>query len=268
MDAQARGITVESLIGKIRAKVSPPAQHIIDHYYDSKLYRQWGSWTGSEQQIKQQIREYLHTRESNPLVLDYYQQLRKKYPVDDFLTEPPVPATQVRIGNAPSQGPSNAPVLVMELSDYHCPACRKGHKVVKQIKDKYKGKIRWVFKDYPLKKHPGAKDLALAARYAHTQGKFWDFQELLFSAKHKPTLEDALSYANKLGLNPTLLQQYMADPQSIQALEQDVAELREAGIGSTPTFIINGALRSGMPSFEEFSELIDKALQNATDGAE
>ncbi|HCD31277.1 MAG TPA: hypothetical protein DER01_02655, partial [Phycisphaerales bacterium] len=266
IEAQSMGITVDALLDKVRSQISPPAEHIIDHYYDSQLYKQWGSWTGSQEQIKQQIRKHIHTRESNPLVLDYCKKLRQKYPVVDYLTEPRVPGAQLRIGQAPSLGPADASVLVMELSDYHCPTCRAGHKVVKQIKDKYKDKVRWVYKDYPLKKHPVAKELALAARFAHTHGKFWEFQELLFSADHLPTVQDALSYAQELGLNVTLLKQYMSDPDAIQSLEQDVTEIRNAGISSTPTFIINGKLRSGMPTFEEFSTLIDKAIQETAKG--
>ncbi|WP_309400861.1 thioredoxin domain-containing protein [Cerasicoccus maritimus] len=262
VDAENRGISVDELLREIRSKIPLPASHIVDHYYESGLYRSLGEWTGTEAEVKDHIRVALHERDSSPLVLNYFELLRQKYPVEIFLAPPTLPSTRVRIDGAPSIGPADALVTVVEFSDYLCPSCRKSHAVTQKVKDKYAGKIRWVFKDYPLKRHPGARELALAARYADTQGTFWRFQDELFAAE-KPDMQQVGILAEELGLDVDLLQQFVNDPVQRSALEQDIVAAREAGVSATPTYIINGKMRSGAPSFEEFSELIDQALAEA-----
>ncbi|MDP0494998.1 MAG: thioredoxin domain-containing protein [Verrucomicrobiota bacterium JB024] len=262
-EARDKGLSFDQLVAKIRGQIPPPTPRMLDHYYETGLYRMWGNWDGPEQEVKTKIREYLHNRDTNQLLLDHCQQLREVYPVAIFLKEPPLPLTRVRVGDAPSLGPTNASVTVIEFSDYLCPACRKGHEVVRQIREKYKANIRWVFMDYPLDRHPGARELALAARAAEEQGKFWEYQELLFTRSPKPTPSEATAYAEELGLDPVRFQQSLADPALAKGLQASISEAREAGVSSTPTFIINGRMRTGTPSFEEFSKLIDQALAEA-----
>ncbi len=263
-EAARQELRVEDLMTKIRSHIPRAASHVVNHYYDSGLYRQWGSWKGSESEIKAGIQDYLHNRDSQPRVDEYILKLREVYPVDVLLKAPPLPATQIRIEGAPSQGPADAAVVVVELSDYHCPACRKGHGVVAQVREKYKDRIRWVFKDHPLKRHPVAKEIALAARYVHEQGQFWAYQELLFSGAKNPSVEDALAYVETLGMDSDHVRAYIADPEQQAALEEEILNIREAGINTTPSFIINGKLRPGMPTLEEFCERIDQALDAAS----
>ncbi|MGE9292167.1 MAG: thioredoxin domain-containing protein [Puniceicoccales bacterium] len=258
-EARDKGLSFDELVASIRGQITPPTDRMLDHYYETGLYRMWGSWDGSEQEVKTKIREYLHNRDTNQLLLDHCQQLRDVYPVEIYLKEPPLPLTHVRVGDAPSLGPTNASVTVIEFSDYLCPACRKGHEVVRKIREKYKGKIRWVFMDYPLDRHPGARELALAARAAGEQGKFWEYQELLFTRSPKPTPGESTVYAEELGLDTARFQQSLADPALANGLQASINEAREAGISSTPTFIINGKIHTGTPSFDEFCELIDEA---------
>ncbi|WP_309386439.1 thioredoxin domain-containing protein [Cerasicoccus frondis] len=262
VDAEKRGISVDALLQQIRSKIPPLAPHVVDHYYETGLYRSLGDWAGTEDEVKAHIREALHERDTAPLVLDYFKVLRERYPVEIYLKPPPLPSTQVRIDDAPSIGPTDAPVTVVELSDYLCPSCRKSHGNVQAIKNKYAGQIRWVFKDYPLKRHPGARELALAARFAEIQGQFWAFQDKLFSAEQLD-FEQAVALAESLGMDGEQLRRFVADPAQVAALEQDIDEARAAGISATPTFIINGKMRSGAPSIDEFTELIDQALAEA-----
>ncbi len=83
-------------------------------------------------------------------------------------------------------GPADALVVVVEFSDYLCPGCRKGYEITKTIRDKYRDRIRWVFKDFPLDRHEGADKMAEAAHCANDQGKFWQYQDLLFSSENTP----------------------------------------------------------------------------------
>lgn len=261
-DAEAQGIEFEVLIAKIRALLPEPSQNVVDHYFTNGLYLEWGFVAKTEAETKALIRTYLHERDTNDLVLEYCEKLKAIYPVEIFLKAPPLPLTNIRIQGAPSLGPEDAAVTVVELSDYLCPVCRKGHAVVDQIKEKYAGQIRWVFKDRPLRSHPGARELALAARAAHQQNRFWDFQDHLFKTPN-PSFRKATEYAAEIGLDLEQFKSDLDDPALEEALDEEIAEIKASGLSSTPAFLINGALHTGAPSFDEFCKIIDQALSDA-----
>lgn len=198
------------------------------------------------------------------IIKEYTAPLRKTYPVQTFLELPPMPLTNVTPGNSPSMGPRDAAVTVIEFSDYLCPACRKGHSTVKKIRDSYKDKIRWVFKDFPLSRHRGAKKMAAAARCAHEQGKFWEYQDLLFSADGKPTNEMLRSFAQKLGLDENQFNLCLSNDGHVRSINAEKARAKNSGISSTPTLVINGRLRTGVPSYDFLKKTIDAALEAAS----
>ena len=262
-EAARRKITVQALKEVFASKAELPDERMVDSYFATGRYRKWGNWTGSGEEIKEKIRQYLTQSLESRQILDHCRKLEKEYPVSIFLEPPDLPLTRVKIDGCPSQGPASALVIVVELSDYLCPACRKGQKTVKRVKKAYKDKIRWVFRENPLESiHPGAGDLALAARCAGDQGAFWAFHDLLFSEK-KPGFEDALQYARELGLDMPRFSVCTADQARREKLIQESNAVRRAGITSTPSLIINGTLHVGVPSFEKFCELIDQALADA-----
>lgn len=262
-DASKKGITVQALRDELSSGTPTPDSRIVDSYFNTGRYKRWGQWAGTEQEIKEKIRQHLAMAEQSQQILDHCQKLRQEYPVSIFLEKPSLPLTHVAIDGCPTTGPAQAPVIVIELSDYLCPACRKGHDVVEQIRKKYKDNVRWVFKANPLERiHPGAGAMALAARCAMDQGQFWAFHDRLFSGK-KPDFKDALDYARLLDLDIARFTECAADPQGLEKLKQETQAVRRAGITSTPTLIINGELHVGIPSVEELSRLIDQALTDA-----
>lgn len=190
--------------------------------------------------------------------------LKKTYPVESFLTPPPLPYINVDVGDSPSIGSSEALVTVIEFSDYQCPACRKGHPTVARIRKIYKDKIRWVFKDFPLNRHKSAKRMAAAARCADEQGKFWEYQDLLFSAKGETGPGDLMRFAGKLNLNAKQFEECLSNGNYIRKIEQEKNQAKAAGVSSTPTLVINGRLQIGVPSFDRLKHLIDDALKAAS----
>lgn len=264
-EAIKKETTIEGLKALIGSETPDPAEALVDYYYVTKKYQKLGRWTGSEQEIKEQIKAYLHDRDVKKSLQIYYRQLWDKYPVSVFLQEPPLPLANLSLEGCPSLGPDHAPVTIVELSDYLCPICRKEHALVQQIRKKYEGRIRWVFKDYPLEMHRGAKELALAARCAHEQGRFWEYQEFLFAKDKRPDSEEIALYAEEVGLNMPQFTECMSAPDLRIELEKEIAEAKQAGITTTPSFIINGRLHTGMPSLEKFSAMIDEALEEAAE---
>ena len=165
-------------------------------------------------------------------------------------------------GNGPSFGPANAPVTIVEFSDFQCPFCSRVIPTIKKIKETYASKVRVVWRNYPLPFHAQAPLAAEAALAAHAQGKFWEMHDKLFEnqrALDRPSLE---KYASELGLD---LARFKADLDSGRyksAVNADVAygnSLPGGGMG-TPTFFINGRKIAGAYPFEKFDGMIKAAL--------
>lgn len=186
--------------------------------------------------------------------------LQNQPQINQYLDKPTLPYTRISIGNSPATGPPDAPVTVIEFSDYLCPACRRAHPMSKEIKQIYQGKIRWVFKDFPLNHHQGADTLAEAARCADEQGKFWEFQDLLFDAPRHPDNAMLEQFAQSLQLNLTQFKGCLETGKFAQDVRHDKEDAYKAGVSATPTFIINGRLHPGSPSLERFRSMIDEAI--------
>jgi protein-disulfide isomerase len=142
----------------------------------------------------------------------------------------------VPVDDDPALGPANAPITIIEFSDYECPYCRRWHtEVFNQLRQEYGDKIRFVYRDFPLSSiHPDAEPAAEAANCANEQGAFWQYHDLLFSGI------DSGRYS-----------------QEVQADYQYASQL---GVRSTPTFFINGLPVVGAQPYDVFKQVIDQEL--------
>ena len=265
LEAQAKGITVQELKRRINNSAPKVAEKDVIQYY---LNNQQALSRNKEipDVLMQKVRQYLISQTQLETMQAYILPLMKRYNFQDLFPPPKLPLAQVRIDNNFATGPENAAVTIVEFSDYLCPMCRKAHDITREIRQKYQEKIRWIFKDYPLKMHKGAKYLAMAARCAGEQGKFWEFQDLLFGSKTKnPGRKEMLEFARHLDLDLDLFTQSLDTGKFMPDVDQDLRDVPSAGVNATPTFIINGRLHPGVPSPEEFSTMIDKELSGSTD---
>ena len=173
---------------------------------------------------------------------------------------PNPPRITIDTQGAPTLGPSDAPVTIVEFSDYECPACRSTHEVVKQVRAAYGDKVQWIYKDYPLRRHKDAFKAAEASHCAQEQGKFWQYQERLFTT---PDLspDNMVSDAVQLGMSPEKFSQCLQDSKYKALVEKNVRDAEQAGIDRTPSFIINGVLFAGGPSLDNFRSMIDEELR-------
>ena len=233
----------------------------VDNYYAENRSR-WADWKGSEQDLRNQIRAYLQQQKMQQAVFEYAKTLGPKYGLEIFLKEPQSPTIQVSIGkDDPVFGPENAPLTIVEFSDYQCPACRKNHEVVRELKQTYRDRIKWVFKDFPMPSHKWARGAALAAHCAAEQGRFWQYQDLLFSSQEELTPERLTVLAKDLGLQMEPFSQCL-DAGKFQAhLDKDIEEGKKFGLNTTPTLLINNRLVSGAPPADRFKQLIDEELR-------
>ena len=149
-------------------------------------------------------------------------------------------AANFTVDGYPIYGAESAPVTLVEFSDFQCPYCAKFGPVLKQVVDQMPGKVRLVFKQFPLNFHKQARPAARAALAAHRQGKFWKMHDIIFERFRE--LNDGIydQFATTIGLDVAKFKADMADPAIEQMVNADVQEGRANGVRGTPTFFING----------------------------
>jgi len=166
--------------------------------------------------------------------------------------------------NDPVEGSRNAPVTIVEFSDFECPFCANFvTQTYLQIKQDYidTGKVRLVYKYFPLKGiHPYAYEAAKAAECAHEQGKFWEYHFVLYTYNDKLTTSDLKKYAMQLGLNTKEFNDCLISNETTAIIERDLKEGQMVGIDATPAFFINGVKLIGAQPYSVFKQYIDKAL--------
>ncbi len=146
----------------------------------------------------------------------------------------------VDIADAPVRGAAMASVTIVEFSDFQCPFCGRAHPLLSEVLRELSGRVKLVFKHYPLSGHVRAMPAARAAEAARLQGKFWEMHDLLF--EHQDALEDAdlERYAQQLQLDMTRFRADMASAEVQRRIESDRAQGGTVGVEATPTIIING----------------------------
>ncbi|HXF83923.1 MAG TPA: DsbA family protein [Anaerolineales bacterium] len=161
----------------------------------------------------------------------------------------------------PSFGPKDAPITIVEFSDYQCPYCRRWHQeVFEPLFAAYPGKIRLVYRHLPLTSiHPDAFSAAEAAMCAGEQNAYWQFHDMLFDGE---MLGSAvyIQYARELGLNMDVFESCMRERRYQSAVQADVDFAINLGVRSTPTFFINGLAIVGAQPLEVFKDVIDQEL--------
>jgi protein-disulfide isomerase len=188
---------------------------------------------------------------------------------------PSIEDTPVDISGAPAKGSSSAPVTLVEISDYHCPFCRRHvQQTQPQIYSEYvdTGKVRHVFIHYPIDQlHPDAYKSHEAASCAAEQGKFWDLHLKLFEAPARSE-EQIATLASAAGLDVNALKACLASGKYREAVRQSVKKMQDLGVSGTPLFLVGKtpprqepfkALTtiSGAHPFTVFKSAIDAALK-------
>lgn len=164
-------------------------------------------------------------------------------------------------GNAPSQGPASAKVVVIEFGDFECPYCDEEEPIVAQMLTDYAGVVRFVFKEFPLTAiHPHAELAAQAALAANAQGMFWPFHDTLYANQSALARADLDGYASTLGLNLTRFDAALDQGSFTAAVAADVAQGRSVGVHETPTFFVNGIAVLGAVPYAQLRSVIDGQL--------
>lgn len=152
-------------------------------------------------------------------------------------------------------------VTIVEYSEFQCPFCSRTVETAKKVLENYKGKVRWIVRNFPLGFHKQAKGAALAAHCAGKQNKYWHMYEKLFQNQRNLMPDHLNKYAKELGLDMKKYANCVANPADYyKQIDQEMAYAQQIGVSGTPAFFINGKKISGALPFESFKEFIEKEL--------
>jgi protein-disulfide isomerase/Tfp pilus assembly protein PilF len=160
------------------------------------------------------------------------------------------------------RGSPQAPVMIVEFSDFQCPFCRKVQSTLKRLLEKYQGQVTLAYRDFPLRgMHSQAELAAEASRCALEQGKFWEYHDLLFENPDKLNRSGVAGMAQSLGFNERQFDACLSSGKYTKQVEQDLQDGIRAGVEGTPGIFINGILLSGTQSENAFEKVIRAELE-------
>jgi protein-disulfide isomerase len=178
----------------------------------------------------------------------------------------PTEPVDIKVGNAPLKGDKNAPVTIIEFSDFECPFCGRFHEqTMPQIVSDYidKGKVQFAYKHFPLSFHKNSRNASLAAECAKEQGGdkvFFKYHDILYTNQTALTVDNLKKWAADMGLDTTKFNSCLDTQKYAKQIDADFSEGQSYGVSGTPAFFINGRLVSGAQPFTAFKTIIDEEL--------
>ena len=161
-----------------------------------------------------------------------------------------------------SFGPTHAQVTLVEYGDFECPNCKQAAPVVKLLLERFRGRVRIVWRHFPLEEvHPHALHAALAAEVAAGQDNFWPMHDLLFENQRHLKLPQLRSYAERLELDMVRYDADMGDTVYLQRVREDIEGGTRSGVRSTPTFFLNGVIEDVSFGLQRLHERVESELR-------
>jgi protein-disulfide isomerase len=256
IEAASRKVTESQLVEtEITAKAAKPTEQEITNYYEQMKARLGGK---TYDEVKGDITRLLSQQKATERKGQYLTELSNKYEVK-MLLEPPRAAINLR-PNVPAMGPADAPVLIVEWSDYQCPFCKRAHPTIEQVLTEYKDKVRFVHLDYPLPFHQQAKPAAEAVHCAEDQGKFWEYHTNLYSTPGDLSNADLSKRASDLGLDSAAFEACVSSNKHEALIQTNYDDGAALGVTGTPAFFINGRMLVGAQPIDQFRTIINDEL--------
>lgn len=190
-------------------------------------------------EAKYRIRRSLEDNRRAAALNTLLEGLRRHAQITNRLTDDRLAALDFSAQEGPSLGDPGASVSIVEFADFECPYCQAAQPVLKRIMDRWPGRVRLVFRHFPLERHENALPAARAAVCADRQGRFWVLHDRIFAAR--PPLNEAVirTAIAGSGLNAAEFDACVKDEQSLERVRRDVILGRTVGVSGTPAFYIN-----------------------------
>jgi protein-disulfide isomerase len=258
-EAKKRGLPNEDALLKaeVEDKVPQPSDEEIKKIYDQAKASGQLPEQVTVEQVKPDIVKMLTEQTRREKAQALFSELKSKADVNITLPEK---RTQVEaIG--PSKGPENAPVTIVEFSDFQCPFCSRAKNTVDEVVKGYGDKVRLVFRHFPLSFHENAPKAAEASACAQDQGKFWEYHDKLFANQGALKVDDLKKHAADLGLDAARFNECLDSGKKAELVKKDMSAGEKAGVSGTPAFFINGIVLSGAVPADDFKSIIDSELK-------
>lgn len=248
-EAEARGTTPEQVIQDELAALGPVTDQEVEDFFAEYQDRMPEA---SLDDVEDQIRRLLETRRES----DAIEAFRDRSNIVMVMEAPRILVE----ADGPSKGPDAAKVTIVEFSDFQCPFCRRVIPTIEAVIARYPDDVRLVYRHLPLRSHSRARPAAVASVCAQQQDRFWGYHDSLFANTKALADEDLRRYAEGLDLDMAVFDACIADSRAADKVNKDA---EEAGIQSTPAFLVNGILISGAQPAENFFEIIDAEIARA-----
>jgi protein-disulfide isomerase len=253
--ADKEGMTEEAWLDKHIAAATPEASEAdARKFYDENSAR-LGGHTFDE--AKAHIVAFLTKERRQDAAAKVFEGLEAKAKIEIGLEAPTVEVAAV----GPSLGPKDAPVTIVEFSDFQCPFCSKVEPTLKRVMTDYAGKVRFVFRDYPLPFHEHAAKASEASHCAEAQGKYWPMHDAMFAHQDQLGVDGLEKLAAGVGgLDQAKFDSCLATGQMADAVAGNEKAGEAAGVSGTPHFFVNGRSLTGAVPYEDFKKVIDGEL--------
>jgi protein-disulfide isomerase len=252
-EAEKAGQTPEEYLAA-QINVAPVTDDDVSAFFEENKAR-IGNRT--LEQIGPQIRQYLEQSRQAEAENSFYSNLESKYDVA-YLLEPPRADVEA---TGPAKGPEDAPVTIVEFSDFECPFCSRVVPTLEQVEENYGDKVRIVFRQFPLSIHPHAPKAAEASLCARDQGKFWEMHDHMFANQKALSVDELKAAAGTVGLDAEQFAQCLDSAKYESEVQADLQAGIAAGVSGTPAMFINGQLVSGAVPYEQIASVIDAELK-------
>ena len=171
-------------------------------------------------------------------------------------------AIDVPIAGSPMTGPADAPITLVEFSDFQCPYCSLATPQLQAVLKAYPTQVRLIFKQFPLDMHSQAALAAAAAVAAQKQGKFWQMHDALFASRNDLRRPTILALASAIGLDVKRFEADIDSPEVRKAVAHDMEDGSNVGVMSTPTLFIDGQHYNGEIKLDKLKPILDAELKH------
>lgn len=259
-EASERNTTVDELIqAEVDAKTTEVTDAEVETWYEQNRAR----LRGTKEQLLPQIKTFLGQQQASEIRQALVSDLQEKYDVEIYF-EPY--REQLGDEGATVKGAADAPVTIVEFSDFQCPACRGFNPTLSQVQDKYGDKVRVVFRQFPLRSiHPQAQKAAEASLCAKDQGKFWELHDKMFGNQGNLAIGGLKQMAEELELDMTAFNECLDSGEYAERVAADLQIGESIGVSGTPAVFVNGRVVAPgrVPSLEMLSNVIEEELLRA-----
>ena len=255
-EAKKTGKTAEEWFKDYFTNTPAPTEVEVKAFYAENQAQMGGK---SFDEMKSRIGPFLKQQKAKEGIGKVLEGLKQAHGVKVTLAAPELPRIEVA-ATGPVKGAAAAKVTIVTFSDFQCPYCSRVNPTLEKVMKDYDGKVKLVFRNFPLDFHPMAEKAAEAGACAADQGKFWEMHDKMFGNQAKLTVDDLKASAKGLGLDAAKFDKCLDSGEKRSLVDADQKAGSEAGVQGTPAFFVNGIFINGAQPYQNFKDAIDREL--------